>query len=384
MPAFIPHGLRLLSPAFTSPLLDVLTELEHLRRLDLRGTTPPPVFLQLKRIFHLLESLASARIEGNHTTLAEYLEEREAGQGRPEDSILEISNLEAAMDYIDREFRVGMPITLQFVRELHAMTVGGLVREGDPTPGAWRTVPVAIAQSGHLPPDMIEVPALMTELVDFVNRDDPRKYDLMKVALVHHRFAWIHPFRNGNGRVVRLLTYALLIKYGFQVSAAGRLLNPAAVFCNDRPKYYAMLAAADQGTDPALEEWCLYVLQGVLEEIRKLDRLADYAELGKSILRPAIAYAKERELITSQEERILALAVERGVVKSADLSAVMPGMNTAQRTYQIRRLVTRGMLKPVQEGARQYVVGLAGSELIRGVIRALTDSGLVPSSVIAP
>ena len=40
-------------------------------------------------------------------------------------------------------------------------------------------------------------------------------FDLIKVAIAHHRFVWIHPFGNGNGRVVRLLTYALLIKYGF-------------------------------------------------------------------------------------------------------------------------------------------------------------------------
>ena len=47
----------------------------------------------------------------------------------------------------------------------------------------------------------------MEELVAFINRRDPPKYDLMKVAIAHHRFGWIHPFSNGNGRVVRLLTY---------------------------------------------------------------------------------------------------------------------------------------------------------------------------------
>lgn len=376
--------LRLLAPAFTSPLLDVLTELEHLRRLELRGTTPPPVFFQLKRVFHLLESLASARIEGNHTTLAEYVEQKVAGKGDTQDAILEIANLEAAMDYIDRTLEAGSPIPLQFIRELHQMAVRNLVREGDPTPGAWRTTPVAISGSAHRPPEPVDVPASMQELADFLNRDDPRKYDLMKVALVHHRLAWIHPFRNGNGRVVRLLTYALLIKYGFQVSAAGRLLNPAAVFCNDRPKYYAMLAVADQGSDSALEEWCLYVLQGVLDEIRKLDRLADYGQLSTLILKPAIAHCRERQLITAQEERILTLAIDRRIVKSGDLSAAMPNQNAPQRTYQIRKLVDRGMLLPVHEGARQYVIGFAGSALMRGVVRALTASGLVPHSISEP
>jgi len=76
MVQFVHHPLRLLNPSFDSPLLDVLTDLEHLRRLQIQGTTPMPVFMQLKQVFHVLESLASARIEGNHTTLADYVEAR--------------------------------------------------------------------------------------------------------------------------------------------------------------------------------------------------------------------------------------------------------------------------------------------------------------------
>lgn len=56
------------APDFTSPLMDVMLELNHLRRFRLEGTTPPWLFFQLKAIFHLLESIGSARIEGNRTT----------------------------------------------------------------------------------------------------------------------------------------------------------------------------------------------------------------------------------------------------------------------------------------------------------------------------
>lgn len=66
MAAFKHFDLALLNPAFDSPLVDVLTELEHLRRLKLTGTTPAPLFFQLKRVFHMLESLGSARIEGSY------------------------------------------------------------------------------------------------------------------------------------------------------------------------------------------------------------------------------------------------------------------------------------------------------------------------------
>lgn len=123
---------------------------------------------------------------------------------------------------------------------------------------------------------MFLVPELMHELVEFINRDDKSQYDLIKVALVHHRFGWIHPFGNGNGRTVRLLTYALLLKYGFNVGDYGRLINPTAIFCCDRDKYYEMLTKADSGTEKGIYEWCLYVLKGLLHERKKLDILLRY------------------------------------------------------------------------------------------------------------
>ena len=75
-PAFVDFPLRIVTPDYASPLTDVVMELEHLRRLALKGDTPSAVFHQLKDIFHTLESLGSARIEGNHTTLADYIESK--------------------------------------------------------------------------------------------------------------------------------------------------------------------------------------------------------------------------------------------------------------------------------------------------------------------
>jgi len=384
MARFIHHDLRLLNPSFSSPLLDVLTELEHLRRLELRGTTPAPVFMQLKAVFHLLESLASARIEGNHTTLADYVERKVTGAGDGDDEAHEIGNIEQAMREVEQVITPGAAISEHMIRQWHGMTVDGLQREGDRHPGAWRNGGVQIAQAEHQPPAAIDVPAYMQELVAFINRDDAPKYDLMKVALAHHRFAWIHPFGNGNGRVVRLLTYALMIKYGFRVQAGGRVLNPAAVFCTDRERYYAMLARADDGSDEGLEAWCTYVLSGVLTELRKVDNLADYDYLNREILLPALNLARQRQWITAQEEAVLVLTARTGVVKAADLTEAMPKLNAAQRTYQIRKMVQNGMLQPIQPGARQYVLGFTHNYLLRGVIQALTTAGFIPPSVSAP
>lgn len=382
MPIFSHHNLTLLNPSFDSPLVDVLTELEHLRRLQLQGATPAQVFFQLKYIFHMLESLGSARIEGNHTTLADYVESKlEGTRQAPSDQLREMENIEAAMAYIEESIQSGDGLTEHFIRELHAIAVKELEREGDATPGAYRQKQVKIAQSEHLPPEFIQVPHYMQDLVAFINENHPPEYDLIKVALAHHRFSWIHPFGNGNGRVVRLLTYALLIKYGFNVKTGGRVLNPTAVFCNDRDQYYSMLARADSGAGKELEVWCIYVLQGILDELRKMDRLTDLGYLSDRILTPAIFYAKERQLITAMEESVLRISVKNGVAKAADLAAGMPGMSSAQRTYQIKKLVERKMLQPIKEGARQYTIGFSNNYLIRGVIRALSNEGFIPATL---
>lgn len=377
MAIFKHFDLALLNPAFDSPLVDVLTELEHLRRLKLAGTTPAPVFFQLKRIFHMLESLGSARIEGNHTTLADYVESALEGTATAGDQLAEIANIEEAMAYIESAMEPGAEVSEHFIRELHTLAVRKLVREGDATPGAYRVGQVQIAQSAHLPPEGVQVGGYMQELAAFINRADAPKYDLIKVALAHHRFGWIHPFGNGNGRVVRLLTYALMIKYGFNVKAGGRVLNPTAVFCSDRDSYYAMLACADAGTPVGLEQWCLYVLQGVLVELNKVDQLTQYDYLKSKILLPALTYARSRALITTQEEAVLLASVKSGIAKASDLSAAMPGMSAAQRTYQIKKLVDRKMLHPIAPNARQYTLGFDNSYLMRGVIHALSDESFI-------
>jgi Fic family protein len=382
MPKFNHFDLALPNPSFDSPLVDVLNELEYLRRLELGGTTPAPVFFQLKAIFHMLESLGSARIEGNHTTLADYVESKlEGTEQAPTDQLREMENIEKAMKYIEEHFKTGDDIAEVFIGQLHAIAVEALEREGDDTPGAYRQKPVQIAQSEHLPPGFVLVPQYMHELVTFINRKDPPKYDLIKIAMTHHRFGWIHPFGNGNGRVVRLLTYTLLIKFGFNVKAGGRVLNPTAVFCNDRDVYYAMLATADKGTAQGIEAWCEYVLKGILEELRKVDKLSDFDFLGQKIILPALRFAKERQWITANEEAILQLTAGMGVAKASDFKELMKSLSDAQRTYQIKKLVERKLLLPISQGSRQYTIGFSNNYLVRGVIRALTNEGFVPASL---
>ena len=61
-------------PEWKSNVANVILDLEKLRSKKLHGEIPTHIFFQLKDIFQILETLGSARIEGNNTTLSEYVE----------------------------------------------------------------------------------------------------------------------------------------------------------------------------------------------------------------------------------------------------------------------------------------------------------------------
>jgi Fic family protein len=375
--SFIHISLQLPEPSFGSPLTDTIIDLDYLRKKQITGTTPPHIFFQLKEIFHTLESIGSARIEGNHTTVAEFIETKIAdGQEEPTDPIREILNMERAMDFIE-EYIKSNPINRAFISEVHKMIVRDLKREGDVTPGEYRKKNVKITGSPHVPPDFIQVDEYMEELFNFISKEDAPKYDLLKTAVAHHRFAWIHPFGNGNGRTVRLLTYAMLVQQGFNVEK-GRIINPTAIFCSNRNQYYLMLGKADTGTTEGMLEWCYYVLSGLRTEIEKVDLLTQYDFLKERILIPTINSALQSSLISEVDAKILILAADKMSVMAGDLKPIIGNKLPQEVSRILRKMRERRLLMPVKEGARKYVIHFSNSFLLRGVIQMLDKNGFLP------
>jgi Fic family protein len=370
--------LRLVSPSFDSELTDSLIELNHLRKLKLQGSTAPWIFFQLKHIFHILESVGSARIEGNRTTISEYIERKIENEERSSERFSEIANVEAAMDFIEESISEGTELTHHFIKQLHHLVVGELTDEGDRTPGAYRSWNVEISQSSHIPPDHIQVQSYMDEFLAFINQTGPDKYDLLKTAIAHHRFTWIHPFGNGNGRVVRLLTYALMIKYGFNVKD-GKIINPTAVFCNDRDKYYENLAVADLGTDEGLLDWCDYVLSGILEEVTKVNKLLDFEYLYKNILVPTINLGLDRGYLNKEEAKVLNIGISKQSFKASELDDAFEGLTSRQRTHLISKMKESGFIRPLKENGRTYYVSFMNNFLMRSLIQVLEKENFIPS-----
>lgn len=369
--------LEIITPDFDSTLTSTILELEKLRNKVLGGTTPINIFFQLKDIFHFLESLGSARIEGNNTTLSELVERKikETKEEQKED-FKEIENMEKAMGFIEENIKIDTPINKAFIFELQKIIVEGLNQEGDKNAGNYRKHEVIINQSKHKPPQYFQMESYMDELIELINRKVENQFELIITAISHHRFAWIHPFGNGNGRTVRALTYAMLIKQGFNVKN-GRILNPTAIFCNDRDKYYDMLSEADKGTKKGILIWCDYVLSGLLREINKVDKLSNANYLIKNILNPAFDYSLERQYITKIEYDILKLITKKKdmIISSSDLEPIFPNKLPSERSRIISKFKKKQMLMPLSEKSRRYTIGFYNNYLLRGIVEMLKKEG---------
>lgn len=369
--------LKLPEPNFSDPIVEMIVKLETLRGNEVKPEVNRLLFNQLKEIFHKVESLCSARIEGNRTTISDYVQSEPKREVKSQ-SIEEIYNIERAMFFIDECFRQtpNMPINSVFISELHKIISHDLSpsKEGSNTPGCYRTTNVEIRNSEHTPPLSIQVPEYMDELISFINASDTLQKILLKVAVAHHRFVWIHPFDNGNGRMSRVLTYAMLKKAKFDKIS---LLNPAAVFCINRSEYFDKLTLADTGDTEGLLEWCRFVLSGLLNELTKLRRLLDGNYFRNSILKPAVANTHHFSIITADEVKILNLSIEKAdnFIAAKDIAELFPDKNARQITYMINKLVENGLLCKESAHSRRYLINLMHHGLLMSIIGKLSDEG---------
>ncbi|MGN8027888.1 Fic family protein [Microbacterium sp. 22242] len=372
----MPDLYRLPPLASDGILLPTLFEIERLRADVGTGTTPPDIYEELHWLFDLVMSVVSARIEGNHTTVFQAIDRVDDDRiTTTDEQMREITNIVEAARYIDT-LEFDRPISHSLVRDLHARTVDGLTREGDPTPGAYRQQDVAITGSAHRPPSWVTVHAEMSSLLDFANSPRPLHEQMMQVALAHHRFVWIHPFRNGNGRVSRLFTYAMLRRTIFATRGFSAL-NPTAVFGNDRSAYITALEAADTLTDEGTTEWMAFFARGIRDDIDRLVKLQQHAYIIESLVGPALRSLVRDGVVTTAEHDVLFEVLRRGTVKAGDLASVAPG-TSSHRSRQIGDLLDRHLLQRSAAGPRFYRLALSRAPLAPRLIRQLDVLGYLP------
>ncbi|MYA61372.1 MAG: Fic family protein [Dehalococcoidia bacterium] len=275
--AFVPHPLpRQLD---MSSRLSYLLEQATLAVGTLAGvgeTAPNPrLFIQP---FIRREAVLSSRIEGTQASLSDLFRHESDGQIYSDD-VLEVSNYVTALEYgIDRLAR--LPISLRLINEVHERLLTG-VRGQDKRPGELRDEQVWIGPPGSsiknarfIPPPPGYVRDLLYDWEKFANErmDMPV---LVRCALMHYQIEAIHPYRDGNGRIGRLL---IILFLQAQRALPAPLLYMSAYFERDRQRYYDELLNVSVNCD--WERWLDYFLTGVEREARDtLERLRRVREL---------------------------------------------------------------------------------------------------------
>jgi Fic family protein len=215
------------------------------------------------------EAAMSSQVEGTNVTISDiYQHEVDAD---PERSAAEMADVREAYNYVDAvthgfaHLDDGGQIDRDLVCALHERLLGGVRGEED-RPGEIRDVPVYIGAPTGDPDDASFIPAspdfvglLLDQLLTYVGRGEyPPVVD---VALTHYQFEAIHPFRDGNGRLGRLLMM-------LQLYAAGLLPGPylylSAYFRRHGDAYRERLLAVSRDGDWA--GWTTFVLDAIAEQ----------------------------------------------------------------------------------------------------------------------
>lgn len=367
-----------IKPSFDSNLTSILFNLESVRYRFVSGSTPMWLFYDLKDVLQLLESLFSARIEGNHTTLIEAISKATKHDVAVEhdDASLEIKNIQNAIAFIEENIHEDEDISLSHIRTMHGIVMKDLKLDNSKTPGSFRLIDgVCISGSDCVVSKALAIQADMQELIDYVNAPHEKKEDIIRIASAHHRMVAIHPFDNGNGRTARLLTYTMLIKYGF-LKHKRTLLNPSAFFCMDRQRYYDMLSGVDKGN---IEQWCEYVANGILDEVNRMFKLLDKEYVVKTVINPALQNAWKNNEISEKEYRILDIAIKKDMIQQADVIHLFgnSGSGRVACSRFLANMTKKELIMHPPKTPRKYVFKFFNRELLPYVMVALINNGLV-------
>lgn len=215
------------------------------------------------------EAILSSRMEGTRTTAARLVSVEAYPEGDPDPETHEVANYLEAMNHGVQLLNV-IPVSLRLIRALHEKLLDG-VRGGQETPGRFRRVQNFIGHADILsarfvPPPADRLDELLDDLERYLNVDDATSETplLVRIAMAHYQFETIHPFRDGNGRVGRLLVPITLL-------AQKRISSPVLYlsgYLESRKKKYVdlMLGASQTGQFTAWIEFFLDALRSAADE----------------------------------------------------------------------------------------------------------------------
>lgn len=309
------------APHQMEPLLPREERLEELRSRaseliwrakQLSKSCPPGTALELRERLRAMNSYYSNRIEGQHTLPSE-LEEALHRDFSKDSDLARRQRLAISHMAVERRLEEG-PNAIEevwsdeFLRGLHRslfeeFTSDELVMaEGDLLiPGEFRSRNVQVGT--HEAPAFQAIPSMLARWREVYSRPPSGELRVLAILASHHRLTWIHPFRDGNGRVSRLHTLAALSGNGL---TAG-LWSPLRGLARKHEEYEARLISADHPrrgdfdgrgnlTEEGLLQWIGWALDVCLDQIDFMSKSLGLDELNEMKGRIAACLLFEQEV----------------------------------------------------------------------------------------
>lgn len=306
------------------------------------------------------EAVMSSKIEGTKTTMQEVFI-NELNEKTKDLDLVEVFNYIRALQYgLEKIDKSG--INENLLKEMHVLLMQG-VRGQDKDPGNYKTDFNYIGRYGQdisnatfVPASPKITPELMKNLFEYLNSDN-NDHGLIKSALTHYQFETIHPFRDGNGRLGRVLIILYLCKSGLLTQP---LLYLSHYLERNRDEYVSLLQ--DVREKGSIVEWLKFFLIGIKyesdESLKILNELEDYRNKMRQILmnksqssnvlkvfdnlfsNPYVSLKDVREMLNlppSTADRNIKILIENGILEV--MHSVTKGKTKAGKVYVAKELV---------------------------------------------
>lgn len=309
------------------------------------------------------EAVLSSKIEGTQATVDEVLEQ-EAGlikEGEKFKDIQEISNYRKAL-YSAREYLKDYPIRLGFVRELHRLLMSS-VRGQDKTPGEFRLDQnwigkhgCTIEEASFVPPNPVQLPDHLQAWERYLDSNDVDF--LLQTAVVHAQFELLHPFKDGNGRIGRILIPLFL----YQKRALSQPMFYLSEYLeNSREAYYFHLKAISAEGD--WNGWIAFFLKAIaVQAAQNSERVAAiqnlYAEMKQAI---------QESTHSQYTVNLLDAIFTKPIFRSSDLAHQLQsefGIHEKTTPGLLRQLKGAGILREMRPGSGRRSAVLCFPRLI--------------------
>lgn len=295
----------------------------------------------------ILEAHHTTHIEGTRLTL-EQAERLLAGNPVPEadpDDARELLNYLKAFEFVSGYLEDGGPITEGLIREIHKRLVEG-VRGGAAVPGEYRRIQNYVVNSitgetVYTPPPALDVPIMMAELVDWLNREQ-EVHPVLMSGISQFQFVHIHPFLDGNGRTSRLLSTLCLYRAGYDFK---RLFTISEYYDRNRPAFYrAIQSVRESGMD--MTGWLEYFIEGLTTQIAEVRRRGEQA-IRRDLL------VKEHGL-SNRQAKALGHILEHGSLTIQELKQLFPKVNRRSLQRDLKAMLEKELL--ISKGATNKLV----------------------------